>query len=147
MPTVTNPASANDSWEALLPDSRKLTGLSSKRSSGSLSQLTHLLWPSIPTKTADTLARKFPKVIVNPQSGSCPAAADPSIALDDAAIQTVAPFWQVDDEPEVSTIPVVECANYSSQSQQRTDTALFNATLTYTTHSQGERRCILLPVG
>lgn len=102
MPRVTNPASASESWEALLPDSKTSSKDPIQSSAKCLRHLTYLLWPSIPTKTAATLARKFPKVVVNPKSGSCPAAADASIALDEPAIQSVAPFWQIDDEPEVT---------------------------------------------
>lgn len=101
MPRVTNATSANDSWETLLPDNR--TADKAEPSVSCLHNLTYLLWPSIPAKSAAMLARKFPKVIVNPSSGSCPVAADPGIALDDPAIQAVAPFWQVDEEPEVTS--------------------------------------------
>ena len=144
MPTVKNPASANDSWEALLPDSREPTKLSNDASSGSLSHLMYLLWPSIPTKTADMLARKFPKVIVNPRPGSCTAAADPHVALDDAAIQAVAPFWQVDDEPEVSAGRIIGHAKDNSQSHQHIDTAMCKATvfaLLHTTSLPRVKRC------
>ena len=102
MPRVTNSTSANDSWEALLPDSR--TADKAESSVSCLHNLTYLLWPSIPAKSAAMLARKFPKVIVNPSSGSCPVAADPGIALDDPAIQAVAPFWQIDEESEVMSV-------------------------------------------
>lgn len=102
MPRVTNSTSANDSWETLLPDSTAAD--KAEPSVSCLHNLTYLLWPSIPAKSAATLARKFPKVIVNPSSGSCPVAADPGIALDDPAIQAVAPFWQIDEEPEVTSV-------------------------------------------
>lgn len=102
MPRVTNPAAARDSWEALLPNSTAASRASLTQCTvHCLSHLTYLVWPSIPIKTAGMLARKFPKVIVNPTPGSCPAAADISIALDEPTIQSVAPFWQIEEEFEV----------------------------------------------
>ncbi|KAA6424335.1 MAG: hypothetical protein FRX49_05547, partial [Trebouxia sp. A1-2] len=67
-----------------------------------LSQLTKLIWPRIPIKTAEMLARKFPRILVNPQPGSCSSLADPAIALDEAAMQNVAPFSEQEQiqEPE-----------------------------------------------
>ncbi|KAL0036758.1 hypothetical protein WJX79_008838 [Trebouxia sp. C0005] len=44
----------------------------------------------------------FPRILVNPQPGSCSSLADPAIALDEAAMQNVAPFWEQEQiqEPE-----------------------------------------------
>ena len=108
MPTVVQTVATTDSWEALLPSSEQsgsthastsqatiVEQTASKAMSHSrLSQLTKLIWPRIPVKTAEMLARKFPRILVNPQSGSSSSSADPAIALDEAAMQNVAPFWE-----------------------------------------------------
>lgn len=108
MPTVVQTVDTTDSWETLLspseqsgstrastPQATVVEQTASKVMSYSrLSQLTKLIWPRIPVKTAEMLARKFPRILVNPQSGSCSSSADPAIALDEAALQNVAPFWE-----------------------------------------------------
>ena len=108
MPTVVQTVDTTDSWETLLSPSEQSgsTRASTPQATvveqtaskvmlySRLSQLTKLIWPRIPVKTAEMLARKFPRILVNPQSGSCPSSADPAIALDEAALQNVAPFWE-----------------------------------------------------
>lgn len=108
MPTVVQTADATESWEALasplqpLGSARAVTfeAASDEQTTSrlpcysQLSQLRHLIWPSVPIRTAELLANKFPRVIVNPASGSCVAQADPAIALDEAAMCMVAPFWE-----------------------------------------------------
>ena len=98
MPRVASPASANDSWEETVPNTAPPGPESAPHGFHALNDLTYLLWPSIPVKTAGMLARKFPKVIVNPRPGSCPVPADANTVLDELAIQAVAPFWQIEDE-------------------------------------------------
>lgn len=107
MPTVVQTVDTTDSWETLLSPSEQSgsTRASTPQATvveqtaskvmlySRLSQLTKLIWPRIPVKTAEMLARKFPRILVNPQSGSCSSSADPAIALDEAAMQNVAPFW------------------------------------------------------
>jgi len=108
MPTVVQTVDTTDSWEALLSPSEQsgstrastseatIVGQTASKamSYSRLSQLTKLIWPRIPVKTAEMLARKFPRILVNPQPGSCSSLADPAIALDEAAMQNVAPFWE-----------------------------------------------------
>lgn len=105
MPTVVQTNHATESWEALAmsteqsnsanasaPNSSEQTA--SSVSYSRLTQLKYLVWPHIPIKTAELLARKFPKVIVNPKPRLCPRPADPTIALDEAYMRLVAPFWE-----------------------------------------------------
>lgn len=108
MPTVVQTLDTKDSWEALLSPSEQSGSAGSRTSEATivqqaaskalshsrLSQLTNLIWPRIPVKTVEMLARKFPRILVNPQSGSCSSSADPAIALDEAAMRKVAPFWE-----------------------------------------------------
>lgn len=104
MPTVTKADNTSDSWESVASeDQAPLTTAAqgsneqtAKRSCwySRLDKLRYLTWPQIPIKTSELLTHKFPKVAVNPQSGSCPEQADPSIAVDEASIQSVAPFWE-----------------------------------------------------
>ena len=62
MPKVASPGSASDSWETSFPD-EKPAAASAPHGFRALDDLTYLLWPTIPTKAAGLLARKFPKVI------------------------------------------------------------------------------------
>ena len=71
MPRVASPGSASESWETSLPD-QKAAAAPAPHGFCALESLTYLLWPSIPAKIAGLLARKFPKVIVDPPNApSC----------------------------------------------------------------------------
>ncbi|DBA86040.1 TPA: hypothetical protein ACH3X1_005568 [Trebouxia sp. C0004] len=108
MPTVVQTVDTTDSWEALLSPSEQSGSIRASTSQATiveqtaskvvsysrLSQLTKLIWPRILVKTAEMLARKFPRILVNPQAGSCSSSADPATALDEAAMRNVAPFWE-----------------------------------------------------
>lgn len=105
MPTVVQTADATESWEALASPLQHAGTTTLKAASdekttsrlpsySQLSQLRHLIWPSIPIRTAELLAKQFPRVVVNPAAGSCVAQADPAIALDEAAMFMIAPFWE-----------------------------------------------------
>jgi len=80
MPTVVQTVDTTDSWETLLSPSEQSgsTRASTPQATvveqtaskvmlySRLSQLTKLIWPRIPVKTAEMLARKFPRILVNP---------------------------------------------------------------------------------
>ena len=103
MPSVAQQSNAADSWEALSAP-KQLSNVSAEEQSSMslpasrLSHLTHLVWPQIPAKASDLLARRFPKVVVNPKSSFCPAEADQQADLDDQFMHMVAPFWQQEEE-------------------------------------------------
>lgn len=101
MPTVIQVENVMDSWEVLASEDQGTavhspSGQNVSRS-GSYSRLTkleYLSWPQMPNKTAQLLAHKFPKVVVNPKPGLCPEQANPAIAVDEPLILSVAPFWE-----------------------------------------------------
>ena len=110
MPSVAQQSNAADSWEALSPSAEPSSASAEEQSNAAsalarLSQLTYLVWPQIPAKTLDLLARKFPKVVVNPKSGFCSTEADQKADLDDQFMQMVAPFWQQEEEQVKSKLP------------------------------------------
>ena len=104
VPTVTQADSTYDSWELLASDEQASSSTAAQGATeqttnmsclySRLDKLMYLIWPSIPIKTLELLTHKFPKVMVNPQSRSCPEQADPNIAVDEASMQSVAPFWE-----------------------------------------------------
>lgn len=105
MPSVTQQSNAADSWEALSPLAELSTASAEEQNNATsalacLSQLTYLVWPQIPAKTSDLLARRFPKVVVNPKSGFCSTEADQKADLDEQFMQLVAPFWQQEEDQE-----------------------------------------------
>ena len=110
MPSVAQQSNAADSWEALSPSVEPSTASAEEQSNASsaparLSQLTYLIWPQIPAKTSDLLARKFPKVVVNPKSRFCSTQADQKADLDEQFMQMVAPFWQQEEEQVKCKLP------------------------------------------
>lgn len=101
MPTVIQVENVTDSWEVLASEEQgiavhSLSGQSVSRAGlySRLTKLEYLGWPQMPSKTAQLLAHKYPKVVVNPKPGVCPEQADPAIAVDEPLILSVAPFWE-----------------------------------------------------
>ena len=101
LPSVAHFYTAADSWEALSlspqqapADASAAQGCSVLPITPRLTQLVYLIWPRIPIRTSEALARDFPKITVNPRPTFCPEEADQTINLDDQYMQMVAPFWQ-----------------------------------------------------
>lgn len=108
MPTVVQVENVMDSWEVLASEEQGGSGTfvqnpeqDASRSLlySRLTKLQYLIWPQIPVKTSQLLAHKYPKVAVNPTSGLCPEQADPATAVDEPLIQSVAPFWKLEELP------------------------------------------------